>query len=91
MRQGSFEVYRTSAGAGKTYTIVKEFIKLNLNKYSRFDNVAGITFTNKSANEMKERIIEYLFEISQKSNKPEIIELVDSLSQETNISSRNSN
>ena len=57
----SFEVYRTSAGAGKTYNIVKEYIKLSFNDFGKFDSIAAITFTNKAANEMKERIISEVF------------------------------
>lgn len=64
---GDFKIYNASAGAGKTYTLVKEFISLLLkdeNVY-RFEHILAITFTNKAANEMKERIIEKLEELAQ--------------------------
>ena len=69
LQPGDFKIYNASAGAGKTYTLVKEFISLLLkdeNVY-RFENILAITFTNKAANEMKERIIETLEELADPS------------------------
>jgi ATP-dependent exoDNAse (exonuclease V) beta subunit len=84
MQDKTFQVYRTSAGAGKTYTIVREFIRLILSGKAKYDNVAAITFTNKAANEMKDRIMEYLFAISRSDLKrPEIASLVTQLSKST--------
>ncbi len=84
MGSHNFEVYRTSAGAGKTYTIVKEFIQLNLSGKSRFDTLAAITFTNKAANEMKDRITEYLYAIANKhTHRKEIVSLIDELKKDT--------
>lgn len=59
-------VYSASAGSGKTFTIVKEYLKLCLSsKDSRkFREILAITFTNKSAAEMKNRILETLERIS---------------------------
>ena len=58
-----FKVYQASAGAGKTYTIVKEYLALCLKdeaSTSNYSNILAITFTNKAANEMKEKIMAYL-------------------------------
>jgi ATP-dependent exoDNAse (exonuclease V) beta subunit len=83
----NFEVYRTSAGAGKTYTIVREFIRLNLMNRSNIDSTAAITFTNKAANEMKDRILEYLFAISQnRTERREIASMIDELGRTTGMS-----
>jgi len=52
-----------SAGSGKTYHLVKEYIKLLTHKEatpSAFSHVIAMTFTNKAALEMKERIIQAL-------------------------------
>jgi len=57
---GKFVVYKSSAGSGKTTTLVREYLKLTLNNPNRFKNVLAITFTNKAANEMKERVLEHL-------------------------------
>ena len=61
-----FTVYKSSAGSGKTYTLVKEYLKLILREKSdnRYRNILAITFTNKAAAEMKERVITALTELS---------------------------
>ncbi|MFA4851296.1 MAG: UvrD-helicase domain-containing protein [Bacteroidales bacterium] len=59
-----FNVYKSSAGSGKTFTLVKEYIKLSIHKPDHFRHILAITFTNKAANEMKERVIRYLTELS---------------------------
>lgn len=83
----NFQVYRTSAGAGKTYTIVKEFIKLSLKSKFSASNIAAITFTNKAANEMKNRVIEYLVGITEPSPISKMQALCNELAHETNLSS----
>ncbi len=61
----NFLIYRSSAGSGKTYTLVKEYLKLILNDPESFKNVLAVTFTNKSASEMKSRIISSLTKLSK--------------------------
>ena len=63
------ELYRASAGSGKTYTLVKEYIKLVLEKPEKFNNILAITFTNKAAAEMKERIIKSLKNLSSEEDR----------------------
>ena len=61
------KILNASAGSGKTYHLVKEYIKLlirNDEKTRSFTNVIAMTFTNKAALVMKERIITALDEIS---------------------------
>jgi len=55
--QGKFSIYRSSAGSGKTSTLVKEYLKLALAEESAFRQILAITFTNKAAAEMKSRIL----------------------------------
>ena len=66
MAEGNFVIYRSSAGSGKTYTLVKEYLRLVLLSEVPlpFRHVLAITFTNKAANEMKERVIESLTKLS---------------------------
>ncbi len=64
----NFLIYRSSAGSGKTYTLVKEYLKLVLNDPESFKNVLAVTFTNKSASEMKSRIVEALEKLSKGEN-----------------------
>jgi ATP-dependent exoDNAse (exonuclease V) beta subunit len=56
-------IYKSSAGSGKTYTLVKEFLRIALKSPDKFKHILAITFTNKAANEMKERIISTLEQI----------------------------
>ena len=73
----SFRVYQASAGSGKTYTLVKEYLKLCLKSeadVANFRNILAMTFTNASANEMKERIVNDLCDIIN-SDKPKGIEV----------------
>ena len=62
-----FVIYRASAGAGKTYTLVRQFIETAISSQSqlehRFEHILAITFTNKAANGMKERIMSQLHSI----------------------------
>lgn len=62
-----FKVFNASAGAGKTFTLVKEYLKLCLKSSHQHDfykNILAITFTNKAASEMKERILSGLQDFS---------------------------
>lgn len=62
----NFKVFQASAGSGKTYTIIKEYLKLCLkseNDIGNFRNILAITFTNASANDMKSKIMAELKKI----------------------------
>ena len=62
----SFLVYKSSAGSGKTFTLVKEYLKIALGTKDPmlFSRILAITFTNKAANEMVDRVLETLEELS---------------------------
>lgn len=64
--RSTFKVYNASAGSGKTFSLVKEYLKIVLrtNDASQFQHILAITFTNKAANEMKERIVKNLRQFS---------------------------
>ncbi|HAY3551065.1 UvrD-helicase domain-containing protein [Elizabethkingia meningoseptica] len=58
----SYTVINASAGSGKTYSLIKNLLKICL-RYNRPEvirNILALTFTNKAANEMKERILSWL-------------------------------
>ena len=59
---GNFKLYKASAGSGKTYTLVKEFLLLCLSSdnYFSYRGILAVTFTNKAANEMKAKILSNL-------------------------------
>lgn len=75
----TFKVYQASAGAGKTYTIVKEYLSLCLRSKeatSNFRQILAITFTNMAANEMKAKILKHLVSIinSDMAKAPDAME-----------------
>ena len=63
----TFTVYNASAGSGKTFTLVKEYLKVLLTSQDifTFQKVLAITFTNKAAGEMKERVMQNLHAFSE--------------------------
>lgn len=63
----AFKIYKSSAGSGKTFTLVKYFLAtcLSNEKTDSYQNILAITFTNKAANEMKERIISALNDLQK--------------------------
>lgn len=69
MNSSSFKIYNASAGSGKTFTLVKNYLKLLIASETifKFKQVLAITFTNKAVAEMKTRIIEALKEFSDES------------------------
>jgi len=66
LNSSSFYIYNASAGSGKTYSLVKAYLKLLIQspKADFFKHILAITFTNKAVAEMKVRIIETLKEFS---------------------------
>ena len=81
------KVYRSSAGSGKTFTLVKEYLTLvfkSSNPYS-FKQILAITFTNKAADEMKSRILEVLEVLSKKQKNKDELSLLEIYSTETKI------
>jgi ATP-dependent exoDNAse (exonuclease V) beta subunit len=72
--QGKFKIIRASAGSGKTYTLVLEYLALALrtSMSSYYKHILAITFTNAAAAEMKERVILRLKQLGELSpEKPD--------------------
>lgn len=61
-KSSAFTIYNASAGSGKTYTLVKSYLKIVLGSKNQdaFKRILAITFTNRAVAEMKSRIIEML-------------------------------
>lgn len=57
-----YTVINASAGSGKTYTLVKNLLKICLksNRPELIRQILALTFTNKAAKEMKDRILSWL-------------------------------
>jgi ATP-dependent exoDNAse (exonuclease V) beta subunit len=77
MLSSSFLIYNASAGSGKTFTLVKHYLKILFKTGNAlpFRHILALTFTNKAVGEMKERILKHLSEFS----KPEILNSNDSM------------
>ena len=67
-------IYRASAGSGKTHLLTGFYLKLLFDPQllppthsgeMKFSEILAVTFTNKATAEMKSRIIEQLFRLSQ--------------------------
>ncbi len=83
----SFQVYNASAGSGKTFTLVKEYLKILLtsdNAY-KFQQILAVTFTNKAAGEMKERVIENLHTFSKRESNQMLSLLCDETELEKDV------
>ena len=65
----SFTIYNASAGSGKTYTLVKEYLKIlfQSNHPKKIKHILAITFTNKAVAEMKNRIVKTLKQFSDEA------------------------
>ena len=53
----NLNVYRASAGSGKTFTLAVEYIRLLVIDPTNYRHILAVTFTNKATGEMKDRIV----------------------------------
>lgn len=66
--KNTYKAITASAGSGKTYTLVQKLLLICLAepyKHTVIQNILALTFTNKAANEMKERILGWLHSFTQ--------------------------
>ena len=81
-----FKIYKASAGSGKTFTIVKEYLVLCLgDNADAYREILAVTFTNKAANEMKAKILRFLLGISEGSGENDIKQMRSYLLSELEI------
>ncbi len=88
MQRPSFSIYDASAGSGKTYALVKEYLKIILvaKKMDAYRNILAITFTNKAVHEMKSRIVGSLSEFAKDNPSEKAQGLMQHLAIETELS-----
>ncbi len=65
-------IYKASAGSGKTFRLVVEYLKLILDNPFNYRHILAVTFTNKATNEMKSRILKELNLIANGKNSATI-------------------
>ena len=88
MQKPAFSIYDASAGSGKTYTLVKEYLKIILvsKKPDAYRNILAITFTNKAVHEMKSRVLESLSQFSKANPSEKALQLMQDISSDTGLS-----
>jgi len=86
-----FVIYDAAAGSGKTFTLVKEYLKIILksNQEGYYKNILAITFTNKAVKEMKERIVLNLISFSKKTIITHPTAMVNYIVEETGLTLEN--
>jgi ATP-dependent exoDNAse (exonuclease V) beta subunit len=85
----SLIIFKASAGSGKTFQLAKRFLTLVLTAENEdtFKTILAITFTNKAAQEMKDRIVFTLQEFATSNElKGREAVLLEQLIKETNLS-----
>ncbi|UOK43298.1 MULTISPECIES: UvrD-helicase domain-containing protein [Flavobacterium] len=88
MDKKAFTIYDASAGSGKTYTLVKEYLKILMlaNTNDAYKKILAITFTNKAVEEMKSRIVNSLHEFSKEDPSPKAQDFMKDIASETKLS-----
>ncbi len=79
-------VVKASAGSGKTWRLTLEYLTFLFEKPDAFRNLLAVTFTNKATKEMKERIINALWEISHPTPATSSDSMTTQLSQALHLS-----
>jgi ATP-dependent exoDNAse (exonuclease V) beta subunit len=88
LNKPAFSIYDASAGSGKTFTLVKEYLKIILtsSKEDAYKNILAITFTNKAVGEMKSRVVDTLSEFAQVNPNTKAQEVMAQIQAETQLS-----
>ncbi|MEH6764340.1 MAG: UvrD-helicase domain-containing protein [Aequorivita antarctica] len=86
-KPSSFSIYDAAAGSGKTFTLVKEYLKQILSAKSDdyFKHLLAITFTNKAVAEMKQRIVETLVNFSNEKSVSEPLPMMLKIAEENGM------
>ncbi|WFO15199.1 UvrD-helicase domain-containing protein [Cellulophaga baltica 4] len=87
MENTSYNIYNASAGSGKTYTLTKSYLKIILSSATsaNYREILAITFTNKAVAEMKERIIDSLYDFGKVKNAEDAPSMFKDLVKELHV------
>ncbi len=87
MPKNAISIYDASAGSGKTYTLVKEYLKIILlsKKHDAYRSILAITFTNKAVHEMKSRVVESLSEFAKEQPSEKALRLMQDIQTDTGM------
>ena len=72
-------IYIASAGSGKTFQLVRQYLEKVIKNTNDYKRILAITFTNKAAEEMKSRIISELLILSNGQKSDHRQHLIDTL------------
>lgn len=72
-------IYNASAGSGKTFHLVLEYIDLLLENPEAYKGILAVTFTNASTREMKDRIVEVLTYMAKEPESKKVKDYVREL------------
>ena len=64
MGQGTLTVYSASAGSGKTFSLARNYLTRLFRSKFNYRKILAVTFTNKATAEMKSRILDQLYNLS---------------------------
>ncbi|MDD4712741.1 MAG: UvrD-helicase domain-containing protein, partial [Bacteroidales bacterium] len=78
-------IYKASAGSGKTWRLTVEYLKLLLRHPESYRNILAVTFTNKATGEMKERIMNALYEMMRIDPAAKPTDMLDTICSELNV------
>ena len=68
----AFDIYKASAGSGKTFSLTLHYLQLALEQPVSYRSILAVTFTNKATAEMKHRILEVLQGLATRSTHRDI-------------------
>jgi ATP-dependent helicase/nuclease subunit A len=60
-----FKIYKASAGSGKTFSLVYEYLKILIQNPGEYKHILAVTFTNDATEEMKSRVLNQLRLLAQ--------------------------
>ena len=72
--KGKIDIYKASAGSGKTFRLTGEYIKMLFSDESEYRHILAVTFTNKATDQMKQRILNELYLLSKTPEKSAYID-----------------
>lgn len=71
---GQLQILKASAGSGKTFMLAYEYVKNVIKDPFCYKNILAVTFTKKATGEMKRRILDELFNLTQKNENRDFLD-----------------
>ncbi len=81
----SLQLYKASAGSGKTYTLAQKYLLLVIQQPANYQRILAITFTRKATAEMKGRILQELAALANGHSSKQLPDLIARLNQEGRV------